>query len=281
MKAVIPTAGLGTRLMPATKEQPKEMLPVFASYDESLCIKPLVQLVFEQLFDTGYREFCFVVGRNKRAIEDHFTPDRRYVEQLDNKGKNRQASLLESFYRKVEATTMVWINQPEPLGFGHAVQLTKPFVGTYPILVHAGDTYIISRENYHLKRLVEEHNKTKADATIALQEIPDPRSHGVAEVVEEAKELMIKGVEEKPERPRTNLAIMPLYIFEPIIFRALEATQPGKGGEIQLTDGIQKLIEWGLRVNAIKLKEDEIRLDIGTPETYWAALSLSYKYFKK
>ncbi len=283
MKTVIPAAGLGTRLLPATKEQPKEMLPVFANGDdECLCLKPIVQLVFEQLFDSGFREFCFVVGRNKRAIEDHFTPDHEYVEQLNNKGKNKQALLLGSFYRKVEASTIIWINQPEPLGFGHAVQLTKPFIGAYPLLVYAGDTYIISGDNAHLKRLIEEHNKTKADATITLQEVPNPRQYGVAEVVEEADgELIVKGVEEKPERPKTNLAIMPIYIFEPIIFRSLEAIQPGKGGEFQLTDGIQKLIEWGLKVNAIKLKEDEIRLDIGTPETYWEALSLSYNYCKK
>ncbi|MCP8322780.1 MAG: hypothetical protein L6N96_01185 [Candidatus Methylarchaceae archaeon HK02M2] len=282
MKAVIPTAGLGTRLLPSTKEQPKEMLPVFANGDgECLCLKPLVQLVFEQLFNSGSREFCFVVGRNKRAIEDHFTPDCGYVEQLNNKGKSIQALLLEDFYKKVEASTIVWINQPEPLGFGHAVHLTKPFIGGSPLLVHAGDTYIISRENVHLKRLIEEHNKTKADATIVLQEVPDPRQYGVAEVAMESNELIVKDVKEKPERPKTNLAIMPLYIFEPIIFRSLEAIRPGKGGEIQLTDGIQNLIEWGLKVNAIDLKENEIRLDIGTPETYWEALSLSYKYFKK
>ncbi|MCP8309300.1 MAG: hypothetical protein H3Z53_02275 [archaeon] len=283
MKTVIPTAGLGTRLLPATKEQPKEMLPVFANDgDGCLCLKPLVQLVFEQLFDSGYREFCFVVGRNKRAVEDYFTPDHRYVEQLNNKGKNRQALLLESFYRKVESSTIVWINQPEPMGFGHAVLLTKPFIGAYSILVHAGDTHIISRRNDHLKRMIEEHNRARADATIVLQEVRDARQYGVAEVMEEKNgELIVKGVEEKPERPKTNLAIMPIYIFEPIIFRSLEAIQPGKGGEIQLTDGIQKLIEWGLKVNAIKLKEDEIRLDIGTAETYWEALSLSYNYCKK
>jgi len=279
-KVVVPAAGLGTRLFPATKEQPKEMLPVFANDDGCLCLKPLVQLVFEQLFNSGYKEFCFVVGRNKRAIEDHFTPDRKYVEDLNNKGKNQQAILLESFYRKIQASTIVWINQPEPLGFGHAVQLTKPFLGTPSFLVHAGDTYIISRENTHLKRLIKEHDKTKADATIVLQEVPDPRQYGVAEVEQETNGLIVKKVEEKPERPQTNLAIMPLYIFKPIIINSLVTIQPGKGGEIQLTDGIQKMIEWGLKVNAIKLKENEIRMDIGTPETYWEALNLSYNYFK-
>src|SRR4029077_6501330 len=127
IKAVIPVAGLGTRLLTATKVQPKEMLPVFAKEGGELCIKPLVQLVFEQLFDFGIREFCFVVGRGKRAIEDHFSPDDDYLKRLTVQDKTASthqaatASALEKFYRRIDRASLMWVNQPVPLGFGHAV----------------------------------------------------------------------------------------------------------------------------------------------------------------
>lgn len=280
-KVVIPAAGLGTRLLSATKEQPKEMLPVFCrNTNGDLSIKPLVQLVFEQLFDAGIREYCFIVGRGKRAIEDHFTPDFEYVERLNNIGKNSQASDLQSFYRKLGESTIIWVNQPQPKGFGHAVLLARPFVGADEFLVHAGDTYIISNKNSHLTRLVNTHRKLKDDATLLTQEVPDPRPYGIIEGKETDEGYKVTRVVEKPEKPTTNLAIMPIYVFTPILFRALEVTPPGKGGEVQLTDGIQKLIDWGFNVQAIKLNDDDIRLDIGTPETYWEAQRLSYKHFK-
>ena len=121
-KVIIPAAGLGTRLFPATKEQPKEMLPIFSKTEHGdMMVKPVVQLVFEQLHDAGLREFCYVVGRGKRGIEDHFTPDAECIRMLEEMGKNGQASDLESFYKKLETSTIMWVNQPEPKGFGNAV----------------------------------------------------------------------------------------------------------------------------------------------------------------
>jgi len=281
-RVVIPAAGLGTRLLSATKEQPKEMMPIFGRNDPNdLCVKPLLQLLFEQLYGLGLRDFCFIVGRGKRAIEDHFTPDREFIGQLNNEGKNKLASDLEAFYDMVKSSTIIWVNQPEPRGFGHAVLTAKPFIDNQPFLVCAGDTYIISHNGDHIKRLVEAHFKHKADATLLLQYMESPRGYGIAEAKEvKDRVFKVKRVIEKPEKPPSNLAIMPIYIFNPMIMKALDKTPPGFGGEIQLTDGIQKLIDTGLRVYAVKMKEHEIRLDIGTPETYWEALSLSYKYFK-
>ncbi len=137
IKAVIPVAGLGTRLLTATKVQPKEMLPIFASEGGELCIKPLVQLVFEQLFDFGIREFLFVVGRGKRAIEDHFTPDEDYLRRLTAReaspaSSSAIASALERFYRRVDQASIMWVNQPVPLGFGHAVLQARVFAGEDP-----------------------------------------------------------------------------------------------------------------------------------------------------
>ena len=283
MKVIIPAAGMGTRLLPTTKEQPKEMLPLFArASGGQVCLKPLLQLVFEQLYDIGFREFYFIIGREKRAIEDHFTPDSSYVGMLKRKRKNELAGELGNFYRKIEDSTIVWINQPEPRGFGDAVLKAATFARGEPVLVHAGDTYIISDRDRHIKNLIKTHEELEADATCVLQWVRDPRQYGVAEVGKaKGDTYKVKKVVEKPERPTSSLAIMPIYIFRPVIFKALKETLPGKGNEIQLTDGIQKLIDWGRGVHAIKLGPRDIRLDIGTIETYWNALELSYRYARR
>lgn len=275
LKAVLPLAGLGTRMLPATKEQPKEMLPVFArSEDGSLCVKPIVQLIFEQLFDSGIREFILVVGRGKRAVEDHFTPDQGYLELI----KSSRNSLLrdfEAFYRKISESVLVWVNQPQPLGFGHAVLICEKTIGGSPFIVHAGDTYIVNGSRA-IERMYRHFEAEGAEAVLLLQEVEDPRQYGVAEVSEASGFLRVKRVEEKPKEPRSNLMIVPLYIFRDSIFKALKSVGRGVGGELQLTDGIQRLIEWGYRVDAIKL-EDGLKMDIGTPQLYWEALQLSYR----
>jgi UTP--glucose-1-phosphate uridylyltransferase len=280
MKVIIPAAGMGTRLLPATKEQPKEMLPVFAdAADGQKCLKPLLQLVFEQLYCIGFRDFYFIIGREKRAIEDHFTPEPGYVAMLEGKGRSGPAVELGKFYQKIDNSTIVWINQPEPKGFGDAVLRAGAFAGGESVLVHAGDTYIMSGNNNHLRALIEIHDKLDADATLLLQEVEDPRQYGVAEVEEMASATYrVKKVVEKPKVPKTNLALMPVYVFDPVLFKALKETAVGVLGEIQLTDGIQKLIDWGLKVYAIKLGPNDIRLDIGSIETYWDALKLSYEH---
>ncbi|KXB03850.1 hypothetical protein AKJ45_00325 [candidate division MSBL1 archaeon SCGC-AAA261F19] len=284
MKAILPAAGLGTRLLPATKEQPKEMLSLFCKGEnDQLCVKPLLQLVFEQLHDAGFEEFCFVVGRGKRSIEDHFTPDNDYVELMHDQGKDQLGKELWSFYEKVKNSKIVWVNQPEPRGFGDAVLKARNYADDDRILVHAGDTYIISHDNSHLDLMVRVHEDLNSEATLLLQEVEDPRMYGVveAEGTEEDGVYEVKNAIEKPDEPPTNLAVMPVYIFEPSIFDVLERTPPGKGDEIQLTDGFVKLIEEGKNVNAVKLEPDEIRWDIGTAETYWEALKASYRFVEK
>ena len=280
-KAVIPAAGLGTRLLSATKEQPKEMLPLFARTEEgTLCLKPVIQLIFEQLFDLSIREFYFVVGREKRALEDHFTPEHGFIADLNARGKDTHAMDLKRFYRRIEESTIVWVNQPEPRGFGDAVLQVERLVGDEPFLVHAGDTLVVPTAGPSVaQRLFDGHTKSRADATLTIQEVEDPRQYGVAEVVERPNALLdVRRVAEKPDEPSSNLAIMPLYIFNPKIFRALRSIAPGKGGELQLTDAIQGLIDTKHSVKAIKLKQSDLRLDIGTPENYWQAIELSYRH---
>ncbi len=285
IKAVIPVAGLGTRLLSATKVQPKEMLPVFANEGGELCIKPLVQLVFEQLFDFGIREFCFVVGRGKRVIEDHFTPDSDYVRRLNpGKGgraspKAAMASALEKFYERIDRASIIWINQPLPLGFGHAVTQARVFVGDDPFLVHAGDAYLYSVNFGHLRRLLSSFKD--AECSLALREVPDPRQYGVVTGKGSKGLLTIEEIVEKPEVPKTNLAVTPVYLFKPSIFEAIEHAGIGVGGEMQLTDGIQTLLRRGKKVLGVELRPDESWIDIGTPATYWEALRVSHKNSEK
>ena len=282
-KVIIPAAGLGTRLFPATKEQPKEMLPIFSkTILGDMTVKPVVQLVFEQLHDAGLREFCYVVGRGKRGIEDHFTPDAECIRMLESMGKKGQASDLESFYKKLETSTIMWVNQPEPKGFGNAVLMAQPFVQNESCLVHAGDSSIISKNMDYAKRLLECFERLNADAAFLALEIDNPKQYGIVEGEEvEPGIIRVQKVVEKPDQPKTHIAIMAMYAFHPVIFKALEATKPGKNGEIQLTDAIQKLVDWGLKVYAIKLDKNYEHLDIGSPERYWQALELSYKQFCK
>ncbi len=279
-KVIIPAAGLGTRLFPATKEQPKEMLPIFTgSKSNGTLVEPVVQLVYEQLYEAGLREFCFIVGRGKRGIEDHFTPDAHCIRTLEGLGKNGQATDLERFYQKLSTSTIMWVNQAEAKGFGNAVLLAQPFIENEHCLVHAGDSCIISEKMDYLKKLLDAYTRFNADAAFITMEIENPKQYGIVEG-EEVEEgiYRVKKVVEKPENPATNIAILAIYIFHPVIFKALEATQPGRNREIQLTDAIQKLIEWGLKVYAVKLGKEYAHLDIGSPQRYWEALELSHKH---
>jgi UTP--glucose-1-phosphate uridylyltransferase len=280
-KAVITIAGMGTRLLPVTKEMPKEMLPVFIrGSNGDLVVKPVLQLIFEQLYRNGFREFCFIVGRGKRAVEDHFTPDWGFVDKLEAKGKHSLVNGLREFYEMVEDSIIVWVNQPEPKGFGHAVYMAGSFVGDEPFLVSAGDTYIISPMDRHVRRLVEVFFEMDAGATLLLQKVKDPRMYGIAdgEILSDEELLRVSRVVEKPTRPSTNIAIMPLYVFKPAVMGEINGLEPGVGGEIQLTDAIQGLINKGEKVVGVLLGDGDIRLDIGTPATYWEALHVSYGY---
>jgi len=278
-KAIVPAAGLGTRLLPATKEQPKEMLPIFSVGGKNQSqLKPLLQLIFEQLYDLGLRQFCFIIGRGKRAIEDHFTQDYEFTNSLRSRNKLPSIRDLERFYKRLDDSTIVWLNQPEPKGFGEAVLRGRRFIGQDEFLTHAGDTYVISEGGQHLSRLIEAHSRLNSEATFLVEEMEDPRKYGVikGEPVERGV-YEVKRIEEKPERPPSKLAVVPIYAFTPRIFEELARTKPGKGGEIQLTDAIQSLVTHHRKVYAVQLKKSEVKIDIGNPETYWQALKISYK----
>lgn len=281
-KAVITAGGLGTRLLPVTKEIPKEMLPIFVKSSENQCLlKPLIQVIFEQLYSIGIREFFIVVGRGKRAIEDHFTPDSSFINLLKERGKNNYAEEIERFYNMINDSVIVFLNQPEPKGFGDAVLRARGLIDE-TFLLHAGDTYIASSNCEHLDKLLEVHSRYNCSATLLVMEVEDPRPYGVigGEMIEKGI-WIVDRVEEKPERPWSYIAILPVYIFEPEIFDCLSSVGPGVGGEIQLTDGIGSLLKKGKRVAAVKLPDHIPRLDVGNPKTLWEALEISYRLSSK
>lgn len=281
-KAVIAAAGLGTRLLPMSKELPKEMLPIYLKEDDNhIVLKPLLQAIFEQLYKYGIRDFCFIVGRGKRAIEDHFTPDWDYIRRMESKVRGELLGIL-NFYKMIENSTIIWVNQPEPKGFGHAILMARPFVSDEKFVACAGDTFILSERNNFLKKMVDAHLKYDADSTILIHRVSDPRQYGVA-VVEKLEDYAFKvtRVLEKPQKPPSDIAIIPYYVFNSKVMEILGKLEPSVNNEIQLTDAIQAIIDNGGRVIAIFLDSDEIKIDIGTPETYWEALSISYNRFLK
>jgi len=154
MKCVLTVAGLGTRLLPLTKELPKEMLPIYdKNANGDLILKPILQVIYESLFRHKIREYCFIVGRTKRSVEDHFTPDFDIIKFLKKEKKNIVAKELADFFKKLEKSHIVFTYQPKPIGFGDAIERGEKFVGNDYFLLHAGDDIVISKNDSHLKRL--------------------------------------------------------------------------------------------------------------------------------
>jgi UTP--glucose-1-phosphate uridylyltransferase len=280
-KAVIPAAGLGIRLLSATKGQPKEMLPLFVrNSNGETRLKPLLQLVFEQLYDTGLREFCFVVGRGKRVVEDFFTPDDSFIEHLKSKKRPDLAQELGQFYEKLRNCVVMFVNQPEPRGFGDAVYSVRTFTERDCFFVHAGDDLIVSKSNNNLARLMDAFTAYDADAAFFVEKVKDPTKYGVIEGKEvDSRIYKVDNIVEKPRVPPSNMAIVAIYIFTHRIFRAIENIRPDENGEIQLTDAIRQLVNEKRNVYAVELNQDQRRIDIGTPESYWKALTTVYKSY--
>lgn len=237
-KAVLPAAGLGTRFLPATKAQPKEMLTVVD--------KPQIQYVVEECVASGIEHIIIVTGRGKSSIEDHFDAAPLLERHLTDKGKKDQAEMLRSISDMVQVS---YTRQKEPLGLGHAVSVARDLVGDEPFAVLLGDV-LIPGENPATKQLVDVYEATGVGA-IAVEEVPKNKTHlyGIVsgERAQEAKFgdrlLRIKDLVEKPkpENAPSNLAITGRYVLPPQIFDCLARTKPGAGGEIQLTDALRIL----------------------------------------
>ena len=268
-KAVITAAGSGSRLLPFSKETPKEMLPYCArAKDGRLILKPILEVVYESLHDHGYRKFCFVVGRGKRSIEDYFL--------IDDSAKYSTNSDLQDFYKKIRSSHIMYVQQSSPRGFGDAVLKAKLFAGRDSFLLHAGDDVILSPGNGHIQRLEDAFFSNGADIALLVDRVERPEQYGVIEGRSIGDGLFrVEHLEEKPRRPKTNLAVIATYIFKPSIFCELERVEPDRNGEIQLTDAIGSLVANGKCV-AVELGAAEKRIDVGTPESYVACIRDSF-----
>ncbi|WP_018132127.1 UTP--glucose-1-phosphate uridylyltransferase GalU [Effusibacillus pohliae] len=231
-KAVIPAAGLGTRFLPATKAQPKEMLPIVD--------KPTIQYIVEEAVASGIQDILIITGRNKRAIEDHF--DRSIELELLLESKD-QKDLLEETRHISDMANIHYIRQKEALGLGHAVLCAKNFISNEPFAVLLGDD-IVNSHTPALRQLIDVYEKYQA-SVLGVQQVPAEETHRygiVAPTAQGDRAFPVSHVVEKPiSNPPSNLAIIGRYILEPEVFAYLEATEPGVGGEIQLTDAIDAL----------------------------------------
>ncbi len=265
-KAVIPAAGLGTRLLPATKSQPKEMLPVGR--------KPTIQYVVEELEAAGVNQILIITGQKKRAIEDHFDRDPELIRFLEEKGDQE---LIDSLKHEEAGVQLFYTRQSEQLGTAHAIGLAENFADDEPFVVCLGDSIIKSEEpGSFLKRLIKTHEARNAVVTIAFQEVKpeDVVKYGIAAPDpehSEDSEFRLSGLIEKPpvDKAPSNLAISARYVFSPEIFDAIRET-PLRGREYQITDSIRLLMNshevWGL-----KLGPGEQRFDVGGFESYFKA----------
>lgn len=276
IKVVITAAGKGTRLLPFTKEMPKEMMPIFSNvFRNKKVVLPLLQYVYEQLYSMNFRDYCFIVGREKRSIEDHFTPHETYLRDLVGDYKK----IMSKFYQKLENSHLVWINQNRPLGFGDAVRRAERYVGKEDFIVHAGDVTILSNSKHPILRLMETAKKNPdVKAILLCKKIKDSKRYGIPTVNKLSNNLFdVKKVVEKPNKPKSEFGILPLYYFKSDIFSSLKKIKPGKGKEFQLTDAIQKMIQEKQKVLAITLDKNEKEVDVGTVESYRNAQDITFR----
>jgi len=253
-KAVLPVAGLGTRVLPASKVVPKEMLP--------LVDKPTLQYIVEEAVAAGVEEIIFVTSRTKRSIEDHFDAFPELEEILERKGKRKELAELQ---RLQSMATYAFVRQSEPRGLGHAVLCAKALVGDEPFIVMLGDD-LVAPETPCLPRMIEIYERYHTSVLSLFQSPPEQiSSFGIvsAEDVEPDVVKVTHLVEKPPlDEAPSDLAVAGRYILTPDIFTILEQTPPGRGGEIQITDAIEMQARAG---RCFGLRFSGIRYDTGTP----------------
>jgi UTP--glucose-1-phosphate uridylyltransferase len=277
-KIVITAAGKGTRLFPLTKETPKEMMPIYVKSSKKAkpVLKPILHVIFDSAYYMGIRDFCFVVGRGKRSIEDHFLISENGDQEMEKKSE------IKDYFTKLQNCNLTYVQQPSPKGFGDAVFKAKSFVNNDSFLLHAGDDAILSHRNDHLQRLEKAFLKYDAEAAFLVKRIQDPRAYGVIEGIELTKKIFkVTNFVEKPKKPKSNLASIGIYLFKPLVFEILKKTKPDKKGEVQLADALKKIIKSGLTTIAVELNNNEKRVDVGTPESYVDCIRESYEFFNK
>ncbi|TMK45530.1 MAG: hypothetical protein E6G55_08300, partial [Actinobacteria bacterium] len=235
--------------------------------------KPILQIIYESLYQYNIRDFCFIVGRTKRAVKDHFTPDYEFANFLKKEKKDNLTEVLYDFFLKLKKSNMTFIYQPKPIGFGNAIYSSRKFVGKDTFLLHAGDDIVISKNNDHLRRLESKFKKYRADIAFLIEQVADPSQYGVIKgKVLEKGIIEVKEMEEKPKRPTSKYAIIAIYMFKPTIFQYLSEAEKLVHPEKQLASAFNIAIRNGAKMIGVMLKKSEKRMDVGTPETYLKVL---------
>ncbi len=271
-KAVFPVAGLGSRFLPATKAQPKEMLPIVD--------KPLIQYAVEEAVEAGITEMIFITGRNKRAIEDHFDKAYELESELEAAGK---VKLLETIRHVVpKHINCVYVRQAEPLGLGHAVLLAKPLVGDEPFAVLLADDFMdVEPGQKNVMAQMTAMYEREGKSLLAVQDVPRPetRQYGIVSGSAYGDRLeLMSGIVEKPapEDAPSTLAVVGRYVLTPAIFERLENIGTGAGGEIQLTDAISALLQ---QEQILAYRYEGQRFDCGSKLGYLkAAVAMGFKH---
>ncbi|MBA2875157.1 UTP--glucose-1-phosphate uridylyltransferase GalU [Thermaerobacillus caldiproteolyticus] len=259
-KAVIPAAGLGTRFLPATKAQPKEMLPIVD--------KPAIQYIVEEAVQSGIENIIIVTGRNKRSIEDHFDRSIELEQALLEKGKS---DILQGLNEITNMANIHFIRQKEPLGLGHAILYARHFIGEEPFAVLLGDDIIVS-EKPALRQLMDVYEQYGTEV-IGVQSVllSEVNQYGIIDPCQQIGSVYeVHDLVEKPspEEAPSRIAILGRYILKPSIFSILQTVEKGAGGEIQLTDALQKICEYQ-PIHALQLEGN--RFDIGNQFGYLRA----------
>ena len=280
--AVITTGGLGSRLLTYTKTNPKTMLPLFEQSEDTLkepMLRPLLEIIFENLYDFGFRRFCIIIGtKTKSSILNHMTPDSEYLALLRKRNVSldrRFINSLKRLYAKLNRCEINWIFQPTPMGFGHALLSAKNFVANNSFLLHTGDAYF---PNYRfMLPLIKKFEKTgNISGLLLLQRRKSLGGYGIAQIEKQKRENIVINVQEKPKKPLSNLAILPVYFFKPNIFGALKNTKKGYNSELQVTDAIKTLLNRDKKILG-ELYKEKYWFDIGTPQNYFLALKHSFQ----
>lgn len=235
-RAVIPAAGLGTRFLPATKAVPKEMLPIVD--------KPTIQYIVEEAMASGIEDILVITSRSKEAIENHFDRSAELEQNLEEKQKDDLLKMV----REISDIRIHYVRQKEPKGLGHAILCAKQFIGDEPFAVLLGDDVVYNDKKPALRQLIDVYEKTGA-SVLGVQQVPHEKvsSYGVVAVkpTEDARTFAVTDMVEKPavDKAPSDLAVLGRYVITPEIFEILEHTAPGKGNEIQLTDGLCTLLQ--------------------------------------
>ncbi len=275
--AVIPVAGLGTRMLPLTKALPKEMLPLPVEYKGKTVLIPLLHLIMVRLYQAGIKRYIVVLSKDKESIKNYLTPDYEYVKYLrEIENKCFEADLLENYYKLLDEIDITYVYQTKPMGFGDAVYQSREYIeGDF--IIHPGDDFIIDTgdENY-IVRLSKTRERYGADIALYIEEVEDPRHYGVINGRQIDEDVyIVEDLIEKPDKPPSNLAITAIYLTKRDILDEMEKLK-SSGDKWELVDAVKNLLIKGYKIIAIKI-DDIYRIDVGRPLEYIRSIEKTLK----